>query len=60
VSDEPDDGRNGSPFLAAASAWCFGASLLLLLPRQWVSAGIALGLSLILGGWHLWRSRPKP
>lgn len=53
-----DDGRDGPPFLATLSSILFAAGGVLLLPRQFASAGIAFGLGLAF--WALYRRRhPK-
>ena len=43
-----DDGRDGPPLLVMAARWFFAAGVMLILPRQWVSAGIALALGGLL------------
>jgi hypothetical protein len=44
---EPD-GRDGPPLLVMASRWFFAVGVMLLLPRQWVSAGAALAIGALL------------
>ena len=51
---EQGDGKAGR--LAEFSNVLFGAGILLLLPRQWVSAGIAFALA---GGLHLLAKRAR-
>jgi membrane protein implicated in regulation of membrane protease activity len=41
------------------SACAFTAGCLLLLPRQWVSAGVAFALALGIFVWHVARSRKE-
>lgn len=43
----------------ALAASAFVAGCLLLLPRQWVSAGLAFALSIALLAWHLTRSKKE-
>lgn len=47
-----DDGRDGgkddTPALESAVWWCVAAGIMLLLPRQWASAGMAFALAAIL------------
>ncbi len=53
-----DDGRDGPPFLATLSSILLAAGGVLLLPRQFVSAGIAFALGLVLRAVHR-RRHPK-
>lgn len=54
-----DDGRDGPPLIVMASGWFFGAGVLLLLPRQWVSAGAAIAIGVVLS-LVARRRAPKP
>ena len=47
-----DDGRDGSPVFYELALVSFGAGLLLLLPRQWPSAGGCMVVALLLYLWH--------
>lgn len=57
LADPDPTGTHGSPYLKAAAWWLIGAGVLLLLPRQWPSAGIAFGLGLLLHTVVAWRRR---
>ena len=46
--DGRDHGGEPSPALASAVWWCIGAGVMLLLPRQWASAGIAFSIAAVL------------
>lgn len=53
-----DDGREGGPVFYELAIVSFAAGLLLLLPRQWPSAGGCIMIALLLYLWHR-EQRPK-
>lgn len=46
--DGRDHGAEPTPALASAVWWCIAAGVMLLLPRQWASAGIAFAIAAVL------------
>jgi len=46
--DGRDSGLEPTPALGSAVWWCVSAGVMLLLPRQWASAGIAFGIAGVL------------
>ena len=52
-------GTYGPPIARAAGWWLIGSAILLLLPRQWASAGIALVLAMLLFAYQRRRDRAE-
>jgi hypothetical protein len=46
--DAPNDGLGGPPWLPEIGKWFLAAGVMLLLPRQWVPAGVALLTGVVL------------
>ena len=46
--DGRDHGAEPTPALASAMWWCIAAGVMLLLPRQWASAGVAFAIGTVL------------
>lgn len=59
TTPQMDDGRDGPPFVATLSSIFLTAGGVLLLPRQFVSAGIAFALGMGLRAVHRRRHPPE-
>lgn len=59
LADPDPTGTHGAPYLKALAWWLTAAGILLLLPRQWPSAGIAFALGGLLHAVHAWRRRGR-
>ncbi len=62
MSPEPerDEGAGRPPWLGTIGAWFLAAGVLLLLPRQWIPAGAAFLIGIVLSVWASSRGPQAP